>query len=126
MKLSAYRLIAPAVNADVKTALAKHGLSVTQTRAIIDEMTGEIRMNLTLCEANGETPEAKRWKEFASLHSLNPAWLGQSFVANGQKYTVTGLRSTRTSKKNVCVTRADGKHFTATPDLIRRNLTPRA
>jgi len=128
MKMIEYRKIAPAINADLKATLAKHGFNVSRMSASVSELDGTVRFKIDAADANLKdangvktTPEAERFKLNADIFGMPLTWLGAKFVANGRGYTLVGMRETR-SRKCLVVTSDDGRTFHASIDLVKRNL----
>jgi hypothetical protein len=120
MLLKDYKLISPAIYADVRATLAKHGFEVTKSSASVDEMLGEIKLSFVAHDTRmNETPEQIRWKQYARvLYGLNPEWLGQTLKFGNGPAEIGGLLNTRSEK---CVLLLqDGKRRICTPDQAIR------
>lgn len=127
MKLIDYRKIAKQVEADLRAALAKHGLTLKPFGARIEERLGLVRMSLECVDANLKaadgsktTPEAEYWKAAASLYELDPKWLGEEFTSNRRLYRVVGLLRGRKTKVVQLEHVETGKTYVTTAeDVIR-------
>jgi hypothetical protein len=126
MKLSDYRKISAAVEADLKAALAKHGLALRPFGAKIDERLGIVRMTLEAADVNHKsadgsatTPEAEIYKSNCLIFDLKPEWLNQPFRMNGTTFKIVGMKL----RGNKCILiekdTAPGKIFVATPEQVR-------
>lgn len=103
MKLSAYRIVAPKINKGIEDVLKANGFDVTKLNTSVNEQMGTISINVKARDlSESETPEQKRWKQYANLYGLKPEWLGQSVKINGHVYEIGGLRDSR-SAKNVAI-----------------------
>jgi hypothetical protein len=130
MNLQQYRAIATALNADIASALAKHGLTVKpgQIGATIDPVTGAVNLRIKAADANFKsadgkptTPEAELFKNLAPSVGLNADMLGKTFYISGQPFVVEGWRDTRGNKPIVIKRAADGRPFLTTIESMRRH-----
>jgi hypothetical protein len=130
MNLQQYRAIAAALNTDIVSTLAKHGLAVKpgQIGATIDPLTGAVNIRIKAADANFKdtdgnptTPDAELFKKFAPAVGLNADLLGKTFFISGQPFTVVGWRDTRGNKPIVIKRTADGRPFLTTVESMRRH-----
>ena len=126
MKLSDYRKISDAINADLKAVLEKHGFRTTKLKATIEESLGILNLRIEAADVNHKsadgsttTPEAEIYKQLCSLYELDAAWLGKTFRQGRDEYRLTGMRNTRGAKNITIVKVADGKTYVTTPDHVR-------
>jgi hypothetical protein len=119
MKLSDYRAFSAALNAEIKTALAKHGLVESGINAAINEETGEVTLKVKARDANATTtPEAVHWNREAEVYGLNPAWLGETVKFGQGEAKIVGLLNTRSL--NRVALDMDGKRMVCTPAALIR------
>jgi len=128
MKLADYRKIAPQVHADLKAALAKHGLELRPFGARVDERGGLVLMKLECVDANHKdetgaatTPERELFKSSARYVGLKAEWLDAEITLAGRRaFKVTGLK--QRGKKCVMLKEVStGKEYVTTPGEVLRH-----
>lgn len=135
MKLSDYRKISPAINAELKTIFEKHGFDIRALRAAIDENVGIVKLSIELGDKNhraadgsAQTPDAAYYlehvKAYSSFTPLKAEWLNDSFSMGGRTYKLVGMK--RKGKKNILIERDDGKVFVMDDEAIALHFNAKA
>lgn len=104
MKLSEYRKISPAMNAELKTVFEKFGFDVRQLRASIDERIGIVKLSVELGDKGQKdetgatvSPDALYYTEFCrqmgEFTELKPEWLNRDFRMGGENYRLVGMKA---------------------------------
>ena len=111
------RKILKAFNADAIAALEKiageHNLSIRSGTHRFSDSNATLKFELMDVTASGEvlTPEAEVFKLRASSYGLHCDDLGGTFVVNGTKYRITGLKTRRPKFPVSAVRVHDGRSF---------------
>lgn len=103
MKLAEYRKVSPALYADLKTIIEKHGFIYKPGRAVVDERVGIVKLTLELADANltapdgtATNPDALRYLVLCRHYTeLKPEWLNDTFSSGGHVYRLAGYTGRR-------------------------------
>lgn len=133
MKLSAYRKIAPTINAEIEALFKKHGFKMSKIRASIDEDFGVVRytietvdLNLTTADGAPTTPEAENYKQHCKLFGRLPGdqlkeeWLNATFKMGGEEYRLLGMSTGRKAKNIIVLRLRDDSRRITTEDVVVR------
>jgi hypothetical protein len=99
------------------------GFSVSGGNAKFDTRMCDMKFNFVLESAvEGGNIFADQFKKYAALHDLNPKWLGKKFKYGNHSYTVKGMKLGGRARKNILITRTDGRELICDPDFLRRQM----
>jgi hypothetical protein len=120
MTLAEYKKISDAVNADLRAALAKHGLNMGTVSGSIDATLGEVRLRILATDsAMGEPPEAIRYKQLCRLYDFHPDWLDKTLNFLNGPHILRGMLDRR-SEKCILIENSKGRRMVCTPEQLRR------
>jgi len=102
----------------------KYGLKIELGNITYDnnEFRGRLTCSDTSNLEKGQSPRDKKleedYKNHCQVFGLKPEWLGQTFISNGEKMTIVGLK-TRASKRPVVVNNENGGGYVFPADSVK-------
>ena len=97
----------------------QYGVTIRRAGGRFEPLSATLKFALETTTDNGETQEARDFKEMAHLYDLQPDWLGKTVTCRRGKATIIGL-CPRRSKFPVLLRLDGGKQLLFTVDGIRR------
>lgn len=115
--------VAKDIDEALKAVEAKHNISIARGRGTYDAHTFSLKVNCVIKEASGEVFDiaARDFQRMAHLYGLKADDLGKTFYANGQPYTISGLKS-RNKKYPILAKNRNGKTYKFPESSVVRNL----
>lgn len=123
------KLTVRSLRADIKQALKsveqRHGITVDLGNARFTDTQTTYQLKLIVTDPLTGTPQTAEREAFinnAEFFGLDPSWLDQTFLMDGEQYKIRGLKTTA-RRYQVQVTRtSDGKHFKMSSKMVRREM----
>jgi hypothetical protein len=101
----------------------QYGLKAVQKSGTFNDMHYIGKVEFTITEtAEGKHPNQVDFERNCDWYGLKPEDFGRELILEGQKFTISGLR-TKASKNTICIKRVpDGKTFVTSEETVRRIL----
>jgi hypothetical protein len=117
------KTLRPDIDAALQEVGRKHGVQLTATSGSYGGNSGTFKLEILPVATDGSVicPKAIAFTDHASDFGLNPEWLGQTIIARGKIFTITGLNLNR-PKYRVAITDQDGKEYGMPADAIIRKM----
>ena len=82
----------------------------------------EVTFKVTMRQTGAEKTTERDFQTYAFMFGLQPSWFGQTFLAGGHAYTITGLNR-KAKSMPVLASRGDGKVFKFSAETVKLHLT---
>jgi len=109
--------IRPEMDAVLQPIAEKYGITITVGNGKYGGMTGQLKVNLSTTNEDGDDKRAVAYKRYASQYGLKEEWLGLSFKHRSGIYTIVGLDPSRSKNALVLRRERDGSIRIAPPSM---------
>jgi hypothetical protein len=98
----------------------KYGIKMSIGNGSYAGLSGHFKLLLTTTGENGETAEQRDFNLYASRYGMDETWLGKTFKANGESYTIKGIFPKRRKMPISLVRNRDGSKRIVTTLGVRQ------
>ena len=110
----------PKIEGALSELSEKYGIEMKIGNGSFAGLSGHFKLLLSSTGENGETAEQRDFNRYASRYGMDETWLGKTFKANGESYTITGILPKRRKNPILVVRNRDGSKRIVTALGVRQ------